>query len=429
MVEQCEFDPRDLVAGPFQSCPKCQMPQLGVVMVSANAYFCRCRACFYSQMFPLPTLRKKIIYIDQFGISNIAKVLEPRLKGHQGTAADPFWFRLFEALELACKSQLVVCPDSDGHQNESLLAPFYTQLRRIYEHFSNGVSFYDSRTIRRIQLVELAEHWLSGETATCTLDAEQVTRGALHGWQSPIGVSACLPCREGLLEELRAVRKAVHQEFQIVFEYWKSEKLSFEQRFANEADGYGRKLLARIAEWRGKIREAHFGLRPADPHDICPPPAVEIVQQVKTSFRQRGLAEEQAWDKTVEFLSSELPTAAPHRQMFGLLYAALAMKAQNGQAKAPNRGMANDITVIADLLPYCDAMFVDNGARALLHDIPNRRKPPYDTKVFSPNIGADFLAYLAELVSSAPEEHRALVRRVYGDDYTRPYKEILASVK
>jgi hypothetical protein len=104
------------------------------------------------------------------------------------------------------------------------------------------------------------------------------------------------------------------------------------------------------------------------------------------------------------------------------------MRAQNGQAKAPNQGMVNDISVISDLFPYCDVMFVDNGARALLHDIPNNRKPPYSTKVFSPNVRGDFLTYLERLIAEAAEEHRATVRQVYGDDYTKPYTEILASV-
>jgi hypothetical protein len=112
------------------------------------------------------------------------KALDPRTKGHGRTTADPFWVRLFETLEVASKMQIIVCPDSDEHRNESLVAPFYTRLKRIYEHFSNGVSFQDSRTIRCIQLVEMAERWLNGKKPECTLEPGLVTRGELHGWQS-----------------------------------------------------------------------------------------------------------------------------------------------------------------------------------------------------------------------------------------------------
>jgi hypothetical protein len=87
--------------------------------------------------------------------------------------------------------------------------------------------------------------------------------------------------------------------------------------------------------------------------------------------------------------------------------------------------MVNDITVISDLLPYCDAMFLDNSARALLLDIPSNRKPPYSGEVFSPNVRDDFLAYLEDLITGTSEEHRTMVREVYGEGYTKPYHEIL----
>jgi hypothetical protein len=54
------------------------------------------------------------------------------------------------------------------------------------------------------------------------------------------------------------------------------------------------------------------------------------------------------------------------------MFAAIAHRAANGQRKPPNRGMANDIGVVSTLLPYCDAMFIDNGCLSLLQNIPKR---------------------------------------------------------
>jgi len=238
-VEDFEFSPRNVIAGPFQTCPKCNEPQFGVVMVRPDAYFRKCGACFHSAISALPVLRKEILYLDQFAISNLMKALDPRTKGHGRTAADPFWMKLFETSELASKMQLIVCPESDEHRNESLVAPFYTRLKRIYEHFSNGVSFQDSRAIRSIQLVEMAERGLIGEKPECTLDPSLVTTGGLHGWQSPIRVSVTLPQGDELRHEIRTARKRIHQEMQIAFEYWKSEKLTFDQRLVKEGGQYG----------------------------------------------------------------------------------------------------------------------------------------------------------------------------------------------
>ncbi len=36
----------------------------------------------------------------------------------------------------------------------------------------------------------------------------------------------------------------------------------------------------------------------------------------------------------------------------------------------PNQGTATDINIVSTLLPYCDAMFVDNKCRALFPTFP-----------------------------------------------------------
>lgn len=74
-------------------------------MVRRDAYFRRCGGCFHSATFMLPALRKKILYLDQFAISNLVKALDPSTKGHARTVADPFWAKLFQTLEIAAKMQ------------------------------------------------------------------------------------------------------------------------------------------------------------------------------------------------------------------------------------------------------------------------------------------------------------------------------------
>ena len=61
------------------------------------------------------------------------------------------------------------------------------------------------------------------------------------------------------------------------------------------------------------------------------------------------------------------------------------MRAAQGQKEPPNEGTTTDIDAVAHLLPYCDAIFMDNGCRSLLLDAPTALRPTETAKVFSSN--------------------------------------------
>lgn len=219
MSPTIEFDPRDLIMGPFVLCSKCGVEQFGILSVRGTHYTRRCRNCWHKADFPLPEIRKKIIYIDQFAFSNIMKVLSPNAKGHERTASNPFWKELFETLAVVCHLQLVVCPDSKQHQYESLTSAFYKSLKRTYEHFSGGLSFYASDDIERQQIAHLTERWLKKEPATFHFDAQDITHGKLHEWAAKIYITVD-GVLDGFVDDLRTARNEIHKGLQEVFEIW-----------------------------------------------------------------------------------------------------------------------------------------------------------------------------------------------------------------
>ena len=75
-------------------------------------------------------------------------------------------------------------------------------------------------------------------------------------------------------------------------------------------------------------------------------------------------------------------------------------------------------------LPYCDAMLVDNGVRAMLISLPRRYALGYTCRVFSKHNGEEFLAYLHEIERDADPFILALVRDVYGEDWPTPFMEM-----
>src|SRR5688572_4033709 len=130
--EAFHFDPTSLIRPPFVRCPKCAEETFGVLMIQGRSYFRRCRACSFSQMFRLPSVEKRVIYLDQFALSNIMKALNPDTEAHK-KGMDSFWLTLFKKLDRLCKLQLVVCPNSSVHEKESRVSNHFEAIKRINE--------------------------------------------------------------------------------------------------------------------------------------------------------------------------------------------------------------------------------------------------------------------------------------------------------
>src|SRR5437667_6213231 len=113
-----------------------------------------------------------------------------------------------------------------------------------------------------------------------------------------------------------------------------------------------------------------------------------------STVRDNGVPEADIAQRIEAFLDSEASKNYPVNQLGSLLWAVIAQRAAAGQRRPPNRGMVNDINTVSSLLPFCDAMLVDNECRALIGNIPQRHQWSYPTLVFSPDTGAEFLAYL-----------------------------------
>jgi len=85
------IDPRDFIMSPYLACPNCGKQEYGVLSVQRTECVRRCRDCWYTRHVPLPELKKKVVYVDQFAYSNILKVLCPEVDGHERASCDPFW--------------------------------------------------------------------------------------------------------------------------------------------------------------------------------------------------------------------------------------------------------------------------------------------------------------------------------------------------
>jgi hypothetical protein len=76
------FDPRDLIFPPFSLCAACGREALGILSVGSQRVTRRCRECLATASEALPAVDKKVIYLDQFVLSNVTKSLSASLRNH-----------------------------------------------------------------------------------------------------------------------------------------------------------------------------------------------------------------------------------------------------------------------------------------------------------------------------------------------------------
>jgi hypothetical protein len=76
----------------------------------------------------------------------------------------------------------------------------------------------------------------------------------------------------------------------------------------------------------------------------------------------------------------------------------------------------NDVAIIATLLPYCDAIVLDNAWIAELRNNPAASEcAKYETLTFSGQSMDKLMEYLDEIGQSAPAHILAAVQEVFGD--------------
>ena len=420
------FDPRMFVSPPFINCPKCGQQTFGILSIFKSHYTRRCKNCLYPKgsespaYYYLPPLNKKIVYIDQFAISNMMKILNPRTKAFN-KGIDAFWIILFDKIYLLSRMQLIICPNSEFHTDESLVSEYYPSLRRMYELISHNISFWGEDKIKSSQLLDYAENWISDKKS----QAPEINRlfaftDDINQWLDKFIISVG-SFNENWIDQIRKDRESIHLGFKEVFNVWQKENnLKFEDWYKREVKMYGETMIQGYFRHLVSLKN-QTGL---NIDQMFPPTSVILFFSLHRYFEDKISSKEEALKKTCEFLRSEEIDIIPFIRIYALLAAGLARKAANGQINPPNRGMAKDLDIVSHLLPYCDAMFIDNGCASLINENPIKDRIGFDTRIFSLNSKDKFLLYLSEIEDRASSEHISKLNEVYGDSWKEPFHSI-----
>ena len=429
-IEMFDFDPASLIRPPFVRCPNCAQETFGILTIQGLNYFKRCRACFHSQMFRLPSLRKKVIYLDQFALSNIMKALNPDTKAYK-RGVDPFWITLFKKIDNLCKLQLIVCPESNVHEKESRVSSHFEAIRRINELLSGGVRFRDIEEIRNSQILTHCQKWIAGNhVEPFAFQIDSIVYGNIGHWTDLVYVSVTMPWQPDWIENLRNSRIALHKRISDVFSLWQTETgKSFDFWFKEELNDYGVSILKQVGIYNRSIKSVLNKERDMQWSDLIVPPAVQTYLIVFNAFQASGLAERDVGPKVCEYFTSPALASLPFLKLSSMIFASVARKAAAGMKKLPSQGLSNDVDAISTLLPYCDAMFIDNECRAYFEEEPLRSDLTHETTLFSLRNKEAFLAYLDTIKAGMTAEHARIVNEIYGEGGAEPYTTVFGAVE
>lgn len=428
MKKTVKIDPRIFISAPFIACPKCKKNDcFGVLSIFACHYTRRCRECWFTDNYKLPELKKKIIYLDQFAISEMMKVINEKLGKKE--KVDKFWIQLFECLERLVRLQMIICPDSSFHQSESELSKYYKSLKRMYEHFSHGATFYDPSTIRRFQVTDHFRRTIVKEMPRRPITSESVIYGDIHGWQDHLIISVEFKTSDKEIETARQSRLKVHQSIADLFAKWRTEKKKkFKDWYVAESIAWGKGMVKNYID---KVIRMHMyeqtGQQPTAEEAIrlVFGEESEIISSLARSYPDYQVTEE-SLKRAFTYLQSREFSELPFNKLSSLLWAAIAHQAAHGGRKnPPNAGMVNDIEMVSTLLPYCDAILVDSEMYGLLHQGEVRKEiEKYGTKILSIANRKEVSDYLEEVEKIATKEHVEKIKEVYGEDWARPFWEM-----
>ena len=389
-------------------------------MVCGRHYVRRCYRCGHTESFPLPPLKKKIIYLDQFAVSNMMKAINPVTDAHRkgvfakGTIEER-WVRLFEKLDRLSKMQLIVCPYAEYHEKESMPDRHFQSLKRMYEQLSGTIHFRDATEIRSSQVYAAAICWIRGKPIELDFEPQRVVYGKLDEWGDTILVTIKRKVTDDQVKRLTNFREQVHETMKQIFTGWKLNP-------RRKLDEYRKRHLQTF--WHENLDQyssyGQRGLLDAAPANV------KIVAGVCNIFRVEGIPDNQLPQKMVTFfLDPAVQAQVPYGGLSALLFACLAREATapNSQMLCPNRGTYYDVEMIATLLPYCDAMFIENKWHEYLRQPSSvKLRSPFHAELFCPGKMDVFFAYLDDIERNANPSHIAQVAKVYGD--IQPYLKL-----
>ncbi len=372
----------------------------------------------------LPPIRKTILYLDQFAISNFIYLANPTLDEERTDRASR-WASVFDAVTALVGAQALVCPSSGFHTDESLARLhddcFMSALDQLQLSLSMGVGLPDAINIEIRQLRSAAA--LSGEGEVDAGDARLLPpvdySSDPHQWASTFQVGvATSTFYSGVVDEVQGSLNSQGLALQQAFESWQGRTTDeIADQFELELASYGPAILrAAVEAMQSTLTDPLAALNQS----------IQRLNAIAAQYAGRASYED-GYESAVAFLLGDAVKEVPKCRIGASMYAVLARLAASGM-RSVEPSFATDLAVVSSLLPYCDGIAVDGRCAEVLRQPPARNEVDrWHTTVLSARDLDGFRAWLDAVASSVPSDHLTRVEHVYGSRPVNHFRKVFSA--
>jgi len=354
-------------------------------------------------------------------------------KNHPSNSKDELviWREIFNKIDTLLHYQLIICPYSALHEDESILAnKNYTQdyqsLKSMYKHLAQWKHLPHTEEIERVQYFNSFKKYLWDKIDLP--DWEATNWDDFHEWSDSIYLSVESWYLERIMDDIHTDKSKMHEAILEVYDdEWSKVKKTYKELYFLEMRAHGRTIYNGYARALDNLNKVNNWILNAD----------EVMWSIfwKENWifllfydllGRIGITKKiEQIEEIAKFLLVSDLSGIQFIDIGSTLWAWIADLAYKGNIsrKQLNPWMNNDVSAISHYLPYCDAMIVDWVIDNLLKHRPvKERISLYESKVFSWKKEGltDFMTYLDWIYNNMTNEHKEIVEKVYWIDF-KPY--------
>lgn len=383
-------------------CPGCgRKDSFGNVDVFGGDHVYRgCKACNYKERIPLPKLKKKIVYLDQFFFSHAFRGQETR------------FVDATNRIKRASALQLLIAPYSSIHEDETHLWSRWDELFRFIKTVSRGHSFRYAQEVRRFQILRAFKAWRWNQPPGFQLVENDAFQDEVNGWDGymRIDVGRYL----GDVELIRSLKNESVEGLVGLFGEWRKKQTTFEENLQAEYEVAARGYIDFYIQHLARMTSG-------DHSALLDSPTISMVVESMTHvLSDEGVPADQWLRLCAQFLmQSEHFKQTPQQLLAARMHATLKSMVQSGKftntqlVRKKFKGYFYDVDHISTYAPHCDAFIMDQLMADIVRQPAVGLENRYGVKVFSLNNWPEFLEWLEGLEQGITHAHRAGLAAAY----------------